>query len=837
MVKCGIMSYYMNDGGYKETTSATEGLPAPAQRVIEHEPPTLQAIEIAGALQSILHTIEGRDFTLDSQQEDALTYLGKALVDGTTSGYIEMATGTGKTTIEALVAEAAVKAGKRVLMVAPKITIANQLAGQDPANPTGLARFTDLPEHTTTGRHYGNSRAKASDQVVITTYQGLLNDARQDHATLGTFDVIIADECHRGLGAQTATAMKSIFPDAIKLGFSATPDYAIDRTSEEVFNERIFEYSLIEAVEAGKTSPIRTLLYETEQTLSLFDARREFTERELAPLIDSLERNGTAFQLAMAFARDGRQGIIACIPGEENVHARVMASMLNDQEGIRAAEVGVHLTEKQNTQRLNAFQEGALNVLTFTRALEEGWDSDKASYCINMAPTSSPVRTKQLLGRVLRRNPDGRESIYIDFIDKKVGTDKTQYTAMHALGLDTIDTERVLGGGADSSTVAQERKGRHSLVLPMLDTALLQHLTRSNGLLLNDVLATQHIDTVDPLTQHWERILRKEGMPAEITENEIFSIDLRKKYELTAARMTKRSGGIEPTAEEVLVEIQEAYKISEIEQNIIDTYGIKLPVDVSELDEAAIVDEGTSEYAALLAQNRRDIQKILKAIHSRKRSIIEARYGLKTGIEQSFNEIAETHSISAGRTNQIHSMTLADIRYAPDSELRHDPFDIIPLDPEPQLIKEKPPIAPSILYEKGLALRADSFSVQLFEETLERASSKNYGLTKQYGWSEFQSAISTYTNMYAIEEIPYLRGKEHIELIVDERQQLIAERIEHYEKRKAYFETRPSPAPTQQHQRDATIDQINQSIRDLKQHSSRLSRLETTHKEFYDNLS
>jgi len=375
-------------------------------------------LELASNLLAVLKDSEARDFNLDIQQDEALVVIGRSLIEGIPSGYVEMATSTGKTAVEALIAEAAVKNGQRVLMLAPKIGIAEQIIGNDETHPTGLRKFADLPETAKIMPHYGGEKASKDASIVVSTYAGFLNDVKNDHVQLGHFDVIIADECHRSLGAETSKALETAFPKAFKLGLSATPDFAVDRKSDEVYGRKLYEFSLMEAIESGKTAALRALVYETDETVMSEQSFGDYTERELAPLIENLQRNGSALEMVESLVAEGRQGLIACIPGNNNVHARKMTQLLQ-QRGISSLDVGSHLTPDEQHARLKQFQAGGVDVLTFTRTLEEGWDSDRASFAINMSPTTSPVRTKQLIGRVLRRKADGSESIYIDFIQHK----------------------------------------------------------------------------------------------------------------------------------------------------------------------------------------------------------------------------------------------------------------------------------------------------------------------------------------------------------------------------------------------------------------------------------
>lgn len=779
--------------------------------------PSPGAIEIAGALQATLLTMKERDFNLDIQQDQALQAIGKALVTGKSSGYVEMATGSGKTIIESLVTEAGVKAGKRVLIVAPTISITHQLYGHNQDRPTGLTRFTQL--HNTASIAHKIARAKASqlDDVVVTTYQSFLAESQRSDNQWGNFDLIIADECHRSLGEKTAHAMRTAYPDAIRIGFSATPDYAIDRTSDEVFQERLFKFSLRDAIESGVTAPIRALVYQTDQTLELNDPQKEFTNAELAPLIDNPERNGTAFQLATAFVRDGRQGIIACIPGNTNIHARVMAAMLT-QNGVHASDIGSHLTPAEVSQRLADFQSGALDVLTFTRALEEGWDSDKANFAINMAPTASPVRTTQLLGRILRPNLNGRESIYIDFLDNKQGNEKVQYTALHALDIETIDVNRVLGRHGGTSSWKNE-----TYDLELLDHDLMKRILRSNGKLLTEVSLTRKAQSeTDLLMAHWERILQKEDLSAELPQNDVWGNRFDKVYKQTQTRMTALNDGISPTHAEIVMELTETHAIPLFATDALKRYGVKMSLkEMSSLESMNI--HKTPEEHAQRAAHLEELQAFLnsESFTSREREILKARFGLnQTDGPKRLDDIADQIGVSSVRVRQIETKAMAKLRmhrwaYASD--------DDSPLFNE-TMTKEQTQLKPSVHFEKHLENYIAK--IVMYRDVLKIAEDQKY-------FFDFMRAVELYRDAFVIPTAAFGVPPDEFRNGLRQRGALLKERIDYYNGRVASLNTLPA---ANQETRKKTIDYLQFKIDDLQLSIHVMERLADSYSRTYPKM-
>lgn len=639
------------------------------------EIPNQSDLELAGSLQAVLLDIENRDFSLDLQQSEALEAIGHALVEGVPAGYVEMATSTGKTTVEALLAEAAVKAGKRVLLLAPTIQIAKQIEGSTTAHSTGLSRFAHIPEGTLQEAHFGKAKGSTSADIVVSTYAGFLNNVKNGHAQLGEFDIIIADECHRSLGKETSEALRTSMPNAFKLGLSATPDYAVNRKSEEVYERCLYEFSLLDAVESGKTAPVRTMLYETDESLVLSDPRREFTDRELAPLIHNLQRNGTAVALVQALVQEGRQGIVACIPGEMNLHARLMADLLK-KSGVRAVDIGAHLDTDTVARRLALYHTGGIDVLTFTRALEEGWDSNRASFALNLTPTSSPVRTTQLLGRILRKKPDDMDSIFVDFVDNKSGNrNKSQFTALHALGLEAIDFTRVLGRSNGESS----NRDNHALkLLHTISPKVYKRLLESQGRLLSEIAVGE---TPDPLQKEWERILEKEGFPAELHHNDALPPKLAERV-TKAYRKFYYDNGVVPSVDEL---IEQMGTVTGPEKTILGSYALRSELDqLDELDILDHVDDRESmnpHYILTDKLFRKTVNDMLETLSEREAGIVSGVFGLALDDPMTLDQLGMKYGITRERVRQIEAKTMAKVRHPSRSKTLKDAY----FDTEPKI--------------------------------------------------------------------------------------------------------------------------------------------------------
>jgi superfamily II DNA or RNA helicase len=649
----------------------------------------LNAQELAGGFFRVYQDLANRDYHPELNQEIGITDIGTALADGVAEGHVLSATSSGKSLYIAMLAEAAVTAGKRALILVPSIPIGEQHIGVGNGDKTtGLKRFTSLVDDKKVRSHFGNARGNATAQVVVTTYAGFLNEVKNNNARLGTFDLILADECHRSLGPLTSKAVKEYQPDAVRIGFSATPDFADDRRSEEVFGTAIHEYSLRTAIEDGRTAPIRALIFETGHTLVLNEARKDITEKELAPLAQLAERNAAAIEIVEDLVADGRQGIIACVPGGRNAHARLMAGLLSQKQAngkqIRAVEVGGHLEPKEQKARLQAFERGEYDVLTFTKAIEEGWDSNLASFCLNLAPTTSPLRTTQLLGRVLRPHPDGKESIYIDFVDKTSGIAKQQYTALHALDIEDIDVSRVLGSHRYN---AVRPPAALSDISHLFDDELYSRFMGSQGKLLREVTIPRKLE--NPLIRHWEKVLTDEGLPANLPDEFQDEKDMQK-YQTAFDELVHLLGRL-PLHEEIMEEIGLRYELSKPRLERLSNFAIRCSLE--EILVEGPSDENTPR-TVMQELLRQEVHSVVKTLTDRESHLINMRFGLIDGDRKTMDEVGREFRLTRERIRQIESATLSKLRHISRSHRLSIGIDMVAEyeTDKPVLVNDSPPM-------------------------------------------------------------------------------------------------------------------------------------------------
>lgn len=379
--------------------------------------------------------------------EDIFKFLAEPVIDSVGNmqrrGYIELPTGSGKTaifsTLVNVLSRSLPNTDKKLkaLVLVPNLDLVSQTVGKD-----GQRGFSQFAPDMNVTEYHGLKKDLSGDTVVM-SYQSLTRAVEQGVITKQDFDLVICDEAHRALGDKTRKALEEIADDKLLLGLTASPEFK-KRHVNSLFVEKVHSLDLRETIEMGLLNSVRCFAITSEEEIETLKYG-EFSDEELAGLIENEWRNQKAVQFTKAFVEHGQSGIISCIPGQNTKHAADMAHAISQElvldkstaELRRIKAMAVSGNSKDRQAIYDAFERGEIDVLTYVDVLTEGWDSTRAKFLINLRPTTSPVSAIQRLGRILRKSEDSTEvATVIEFIDK---TNKPLYTFFHVMGEKTIE--------------------------------------------------------------------------------------------------------------------------------------------------------------------------------------------------------------------------------------------------------------------------------------------------------------------------------------------------------------------------------------------------------------
>ncbi|MDH3225500.1 MAG: DEAD/DEAH box helicase [Thermoleophilia bacterium] len=334
------------------------------------------------------------DVVLRDHQIEALDQLSGRLSNGAMRSWVDAPTGSGKTIMFSAIVAAV---GGSALVLVPRRNLAEQTA-------VAFARFfPSVPVHT------DGPEAAGTRGVTITTYQATLRHA--DKMSWAALDLVICDEAHTALGAQTSRLLDRP-KKAVIVGFTATGSTTTGHV-EQVFGPVSATLDRASAIDRGILSPLRSLRVERSVDLSdVTIARGDFDQGSLGRALDRAKWHHACAEVWEShFAELGLAGVAyTATVAQAQALADEMAA-----RGVNAAAVSGQTPKRELRRVLTDFGEGKIDVLCNADLLTEGWDETRAAVVMHLAPTTSERVFVQRLGRVMRPAP-GKEAVSVEFL-------------------------------------------------------------------------------------------------------------------------------------------------------------------------------------------------------------------------------------------------------------------------------------------------------------------------------------------------------------------------------------------------------------------------------------
>jgi superfamily II DNA or RNA helicase len=328
---------------------------------------------------------------------------------------VVLPTGTGKSTVIASVAAAAARMGLRVVMLAHRAELLDQMAAAvaalDPTlEPVGIVRALE-DQHAA--------------QIVAASLQTLTNRKRAE--ALGERQVILWDEVHHG-GAESWVQVLEGFglrqdDRPFFCGFTATLRREDGKALRRIIDTVAYEKDLRWAIGEGYlVKPEGLTVQLPNLDLGKVKVRAgDFAGNDLAEVME-----GETPEVVKAIARHAfdRRAIVfaASVQGAYDI-----ADGLVNSHGIRTDVITGSMSYEQRQPIYEDFRSGEIQMMVTVQVLTEGADFPMCDCVVIARPTQSQNLYSQMVGRALRlyTAPDG--------------TEKTD-----ALVLDLVGSSRVL---------------------------------------------------------------------------------------------------------------------------------------------------------------------------------------------------------------------------------------------------------------------------------------------------------------------------------------------------------------------------------------------------------
>lgn len=315
---------------------------------------------------------------------------------------------TGKTV---LMGEAIAATGATALILVPAIDLVQQhrdeLSKQLPWADVGI--------------YYGKEKTVA--RITIATYQSV--QARHKAGTLPEalrhVHFVFSDEAHEGMTPdRMAVQNDACFPSAVRIAFTATPDYNEDRVLADHFPRLVHELTAWEAEQLKLLAPAKVWVRLVDEGASqtVVDKRRlpvrggEYDPDELGKILALGPFLKACAEERFNPIHVGRSALICCT---SRFQARQqLAYFLEHHAG--EGSYGLIIDETPSTERSRlreAFDRGEVDTLINVGILLRGWNSPRCKLLVDMALSLSRVRSTQKFYRPRTKDGDAEAHIVV----------------------------------------------------------------------------------------------------------------------------------------------------------------------------------------------------------------------------------------------------------------------------------------------------------------------------------------------------------------------------------------------------------------------------------------
>lgn len=333
--------------------------------------------------------------TLRPYQQRAVHDLRLAFRDGARAPLLVLGTGAGKTVIAAEILRGVAERGRCAMFLVHRrelITQSSQKLALAGVEHGTIAAGTQPTDH----------------RIQVASVQTLVRRLEQVNATP---DLIVIDEAHHATAGSWKRVMDH-WPDALRLGVSATPVRLDGRGLSAVFDRLVLGPSVADLTFTGYLSPSR--IYAPPQVADLSALKRRAGDYATDQAADAMDRPTVTGDAIAHYKRlAARQRAIAFCCSVQ--HAEHVCAAFN-AAGIPAATLLGSTDPVRRDATVARFASGDLQVLVTVDVVSEGFDIPAAGCAILLRPTQSLSLYLQQVGRVLRPAPGKTHAVILDHV-------------------------------------------------------------------------------------------------------------------------------------------------------------------------------------------------------------------------------------------------------------------------------------------------------------------------------------------------------------------------------------------------------------------------------------
>ena len=324
---------------------------------------------------------------------------------------VQMPTGTGKTHLLAAVVKEFLcggGVGMRVWIVAHRRELVEQI--EETVARYGMGKEPD--KSAKNGRTGKDSMPEESGRVRVFSIQWL---SRNRKIMDGQPDLIVIDEAHHAL-AETYRELWKRYPEARKLGMTATPCRLNRKGFTDLFDTLITSWSIAEFIGRGWLSSfdyvsIRANSREQRlvDSLKKRGADGDYQVKEMNAVLNRETGIRQLYESVRRYAA-GKKGIVYAV---SIAHARQIAAYYS-LHGVESVAIDSRTPALERKELVEDFRRGRIKILVNVDIFSEGFDCPDVEFVQLARPTLSLAKYLQQVGRGLRKSDDKDSCVLID---------------------------------------------------------------------------------------------------------------------------------------------------------------------------------------------------------------------------------------------------------------------------------------------------------------------------------------------------------------------------------------------------------------------------------------
>jgi superfamily II DNA or RNA helicase len=307
---------------------------------------------------------------------------------------VSLATGLGKTVVIATLPKLlSLRPGDVTLVIAHRDELIEQIVEKMRIeNPEAII-----------GVEKAERRAADDCSIVVATVQTLAEKrleefAKRFHRRIALF---VIDEAHHAAAPSYRAIVDAVLaqrPEAMVLGFTATPNRGDGVRLVDVFEKIVYTMDARKAIDAGYLVPVKSYAVATGTNLDEVASRGgDFVIGQLAAAVNTVDRNARI----VAAYKQHTPGLKALVFTASVEHARDVAEEFV-ANGVRAEWASGETPREERERIVRGFRGEEIDVLVNCGLYLEGFDVPSVQVILNARPTKSTTLYTQITGRALR---------------------------------------------------------------------------------------------------------------------------------------------------------------------------------------------------------------------------------------------------------------------------------------------------------------------------------------------------------------------------------------------------------------------------------------------------